>query len=79
MQGLKRWAPVIGSALLAAPILLRIVGQDHAAQAVETVGGLTGYTDEAGISQAELAGAIAAVTGVALKVRSQVQKARTNK
>jgi hypothetical protein len=78
MKSIKRWLPLIGTAVLAGTVVLRAFGQDDVAKAVETVGGLVGAVPEdPTVSYAELAAAAAGVAGVFLKVRGEYRKARS--
>ncbi len=71
----KRWAPLAGTAVLLASVLLRFFGFEQGAAMVESVGGAVGLTQDSAVGSMELAAAVAALAGVVLKVRSQVKKA----
>ena len=73
---LKRYLPLIGTAALAGAVVLRALGYAGAAQAIETVGGFIHVTDQSVVPAGELVAAIAAVTGVVLKIISEAKKAR---
>jgi hypothetical protein len=68
IKQLKRWGPVIGSAIVAGAVVLRALGKEDWAKALETAGGLLGVLPETA--------ATVALAGVTLKVVSQIQKAR---
>lgn len=72
----KRYLPLAGSAVLVTVVLLRLFGYGQAAAAVETVGGIVGVTQQSPVGVGELAAAIAAASGVVLKVIAEVKKAR---
>lgn len=73
----KRWLPLAGTAVLALAVVLRVLGYGDAATAIEGVGGTLGVTAQSPVGIGELTAAVAAVTGVVLKVVSEVRKART--
>lgn len=72
----KRWAPLAGTAVLVAVVLLRLFGFEQGAAMVEGVGGAVGVTDDSAVGLGELTAAITALVGIVLKVRSQARKAR---
>jgi uncharacterized membrane protein len=74
MKQVKRWLPLIGTAILALAVALRAFGQEDAARAVEQLGGLIGLTGAPTVGMAELLAASAAVTGIVLKVRAELKK-----
>lgn len=76
MPAVKRYAPLIGSAVLAISVVLRLFGQNEVADGITTLGGLVGVTQQSQIPVGEIAAACAALTGVVLKVVSEVKKAR---
>lgn len=76
VKGLRTWAPVIGSSLLVAVVALRALGYTEAASAVEGLGGAVGITEQSPVGLGELTAAGAALTGIVLKLRSAVRKAR---
>lgn len=71
---LRRWLPLIGTATLAASITARAWGAEHLAGPLEALSRTLGLWDLSAVSADELVAAAAAVTGVALKIRSQVNK-----
>ena len=77
MPFLKRWLPLIGSAVLVAVVVLRLLGQTALAGAVETVGSVTGVITSSPVSPAELLAALTALFGIVRKIWSEIQKART--
>ncbi len=83
MPQIKRWAPLLGTAVLVAATVLRLLGQEDVAKAVETAGQVTGTAAQSPVSGQELAAlvtqvlaAAAAATGIVLKIAAQVRKAR---
>lgn len=76
MKSVKRWVPLIGVAVLVAAELLKVFGQADAAQALTTLGGLLGFEDGSGIPKGEIAAAVAAGTGLVLKIASLLRAAR---
>lgn len=72
----KRYVPLLGSAVLVSVVLLRLFGYDQAAGAVESVGGIVGVTQQSPVGMGELVAAVAALAGIVLKVKSEVDKAR---
>jgi len=77
--GFKRWAPLLGTALLASVVVLRLFGMNEAATTVESLGGATGLSAQSPVGYGELIAAGAALAGVGLKVRSEWKKARSLK
>ena len=75
MDGLKRWLPLIGSAVLALAVVARLSGQEDAARAIEVVANLLGLSGASAISGAELAAAATVIFGIVRKVRAEVRKA----
>lgn len=76
MPTLKKYAPLVGSAVLVSVVVLRLMGYVQAAAAVETLGGVVGVTQQSPVGVGELVAAGAALTGIVLKVKAEVQKAR---
>ena len=76
MPFIKRWLPLIGSAVLVLIVVLRLLGQTAVAGAVETVGSVTGVTTSSPVSPAELIAALTALFGIVRKVWAEIQKAR---
>lgn len=76
MPRLRRWLPLIGTAALVASAALKIAGYPEAAQAIDTLGGIAGITSLPELPVGEIAAIAAAGTGIVLKVRSQIAKAR---
>lgn len=76
MPFLKRWLPVLGTALVAGGVIARAWGREDIAKAIDVVGSVTGASGAAGVTPTEIGAAVVAVTGVVLKVISQVNKAR---
>ena len=77
----KRWAPIVGTVILAVSTLLRLLGQQAIADTIDTVGKLTHLTDSSVIDAAvitQAAGAVVAVLGVVLKIVNQVKNRKTN-
>lgn len=72
---LKRWLPLVGTAVVVASTVARFTGNAEVAQAIDLVGSLTGATGEAGVTQTEIAAAVAAGIGVSLKLFAIVKKA----
>jgi len=72
----KRYVPLIGSAVLVTVVLLRLFGYEQAAGAIESVGGAVGVTQQSTVGVGELVAAGAALAGIVLKVKSEVDKAR---
>jgi hypothetical protein len=73
---LKRWGPLVGSAILVATVVLQAFGQTQIAQALTSIGGFLPSTD-GGITAGELAAAIAAGTGLFLKIKALIKAAQT--
>jgi hypothetical protein len=76
MKTLKTWAPLIGSAALVGVVVLRMLGQTEAADAVAGIAGVLGLDVKSPVSLVELTTAIAAGTGIVLKVKAKVDEAR---
>jgi hypothetical protein len=76
MPALKRYAPLVGSAVLAVVVLLRTLGYPELALALESLGGAIGLDEKSPVGYAELAAAGAALAGVVLKIRAELKKAR---
>lgn len=76
MQRLKRWAPLVGGGILAASVILRVFHLNTAADFVEQIGGITGLGNQSPIGVSELAGAVAMIAGMVLKIRAEIQRAR---
>jgi hypothetical protein len=72
---LKRWLPLVGTVVVVASTVAKFTGNADVAQAIDLVGTLTGATGQAGVTPTEIAGAVAAGTGVALKVWAIASKA----
>jgi hypothetical protein len=70
VNALKRWAPLLGVALIAGSTIARAFGYADAGRAIDIIGTLTGFGTESPVSATELLAAAAAVSGVALKVLS---------
>ena len=69
---IKRWAPLIGTLIVAASAVARAFGREEIAQLLDTIGALTGLSGEALLGAA----AAASLGGIALKVTSEIKKAR---
>jgi hypothetical protein len=76
MPKIKRWTPVVGGGILVAFVILRLFGLNDLAQAIAGFGGAVGLTDQSPVGIAELTAAAAGLTGIVLKIRAEVQKAR---
>jgi hypothetical protein len=73
---LKRWGPLVGSAILVATIILQAFGQTQIAQALTSIGGFLPSTD-GGITAGEITAAIAVGTGLFLKIKALIKAAQT--
>jgi hypothetical protein len=73
-EKMRRWLPLIGAAILATIVLLRALGWTEAAAMIETIVGTVGLTKDSPVSVSELLAAVAAVTGIALKIRAEIKK-----
>jgi len=70
MPRIKRWAPLLGVAVVGGATIARAFGFHEAGKAIDLVGGITGLGTESPVSATELLAAGAAVSGVILKVLS---------
>lgn len=77
VRSIRRWAPLIGVALLASAVILRALGLEDMARLLEGIGGVTGLSEQSPVGLGELAAAVAAVVGVALKIAAVLRQART--
>ena len=73
MDKIKRYAPLVGTAILASAALLQAFGQSEAADLVKKLGG--GFIGESTVGGEAIVAAIAAAAGVFLKVKSEAKKA----
>jgi hypothetical protein len=78
LPALKRYGPLVGSTVLVAVVILRLLGYGEAAQAVESVGGVVGVTQQSPVGIGELTAAAATLTGIVLKFISVIRKSRAN-
>lgn len=78
MPQIRKYAPLIGSGILVAGVVLRLFGQAGAADAVEAVGGAVGLTTQSPVSGTELASAAAALAGIVAKIVAEVKKAKAS-
>lgn len=72
-----RWAPIVGTLILAISAVLRLLGQGPIADIVDTVGSVTGLTNQTVVDVAvitQAAGVVVAIIGVVRKVLSQLAK-----
>jgi hypothetical protein len=76
MPHLKRWLPLVGSALLVLVVVLRLLGQTALASAVEAIGSTIGITTQSPVSSAEVMAAVTALVGIILKIRAEIAKLR---
>lgn len=76
MPIVKKFAPLIGSAVLVGAVVLRALGQTEAAGAVEAIGSAVGLTVQSPVSAAEFAAAFAALSGIVLKIRAEIAKTK---
>lgn len=76
MPWLKRWLPLLGTFVLAISALLEAFGLSEVAKIVTTLGGIVGATQASTVTGPEIAAAVAAITGVLLKVYSELRKAQ---
>ena len=76
MPFLKRWTPLIGSAVLVVVVVLRLLGQTGLASAVEAVGSTIGITTQSPVSSTEVIAALTALFGIVRKLISVAQAAR---
>ena len=79
MPHVKRYAPLIGSALLVASVVLRALGNMDAADAVDAIGKATGVSAQSPVSAVEFGAAAAALAGIVLKLSGEFRKAREAK
>jgi len=77
MPFLKRWMPIIGSAVLVLIVVLRLLGHTALASAVEAIGSTVGITTESPVSSAEVIAALTALFGIVRKIAIEIRKART--
>lgn len=70
MPQLKRWAPLLGVAVLAGSTIARAFGREDVAKGLDVVGSVTGVGAESPITGNELLATAAAVSGLILKVLS---------
>jgi len=70
MPNVKRWAPLIGSGVLVAAVVLRTFGLTDIATLLESLTGVVGLDEASPVSGAELAAAAAAMAGIVLKLVS---------
>lgn len=78
MPSLKRWAPLVGSAVLVASVGLRLAGQTQAADSIEALANVVGLSAQSPVSGTEIASAAAALVGIVLKLAAEAKKARGN-
>lgn len=69
-NAIKRWAPLIGSGVLAIIVVLRLLGFEDYARAVEFFGGVTGLTNGAAVGITELTAAVATIFGLVRKFKA---------
>jgi len=79
MPWLKRWLPLMGTFVLAVSMLLEAFGLPEAAKVLTTLGGIVGANQASTVTGPEFAAAVAAISGVALKVYSELRKAQDGK
>jgi hypothetical protein len=70
LPAFKTYAPLIGSAVLAAVVVLRLLGYSQEAEALESVGGVVGITKQSPVGIGELTAAGAVVFGIVRKLRA---------
>lgn len=75
VKGLKRWAPVIATGVLAGAAIARAFGKNVLADSLESAASATGLTGQSAATSVEISAAIAGLVGVGLKVYSQFRKA----
>lgn len=75
MRTIRRWVPLIGTALVCGAVIARTLGYELFATAAEQVGSLTGASGQSAVSPVEVSAALAGLSGVVLKVVAQVRKA----
>lgn len=78
MSAFKRWLPLVGSAVLVFVVVLRALGQTELAGVVEGIAGVLGITDRSPVTLGEVTAAVAAATGIVLKIVSEFRKAKEN-
>lgn len=75
-EKLKRWVPLAGTAVLVSAVVLQVLGYGDVAKNLLSIAGAVGLSDQSAVPVGELAAAAAALTGIVLKIRSQIQKAK---
>jgi hypothetical protein len=76
VDSLKRWGPLAGSAVLAIAVILRMLGLGDVAGVLEFVGSFLGVPADFVAELVKLPAALAAITGVGLKLYSIYKEAR---
>lgn len=71
MPSIKRWAPLIGSAVLVLAVVLRTFGLTDVSTLLESFTGVVGLDEQSPVSGAEIAAAALAVTGIFLKINAR--------
>jgi len=79
MPQIKRWAPLLAAGFLVIGVLLRAFGLHGPAAALEGLLGAVNLTGQSPVSATELAAAATVLTGIGLKMRAEIQKARAAK
>lgn len=75
----KRWVPLLGTAVLVTSVVLQLLGYGDVARQILGIAGAVGVSDQSAVPLGELAAAGAALSGVVLKILAQVKKAREAK
>jgi hypothetical protein len=75
-SSIKRWVPLVGSAVLVAVVTLRLLGQTELAGVVESLAGVLGLTQQSPVSGTEVTAALAAAVGIALKLIAEFKRAK---
>lgn len=73
---LKRWLPLIGSAVVLSTVVLRAFHQPGLADAVDGLANMLGLTKVSIIDPVLITSAATGLVGIALKIKSEISKAR---
>jgi hypothetical protein len=76
MPFLKRWMPLVGSAVLVLVVVLRLLGQTALASVVEAIGSTLGVTTQSPVSSAEVIAALTALVGIIRKINAVIRQVR---
>ena len=71
---LKRYGPLVGTFVLAASVVLRAAGVSGVAELLELLASYSGLPSV--VNKPELVAAVAALAGVVLKIKAEIEKLR---